>query len=194
MFFPSRLHIYYCLAAYSYRHFPPYPLKQLWTTLEKQLLMMTRGLPPTLCDPMVVECRLQESWHDFVVNSLRWLGEGYFFVPKQLGLLAKKKKKSVGKEGLLEDEGQIRRRVAADPNRVVPEPVQKEEEGFFFAFFFFFFFKKKKWHTPWFVKARPSIDTRKWRYENATADLRERDAPRIPPLAYVGSPSCPGFV
>lgn len=63
---------------------------------------------------MVVECGLQESWHEFVVDSLRWLGEGgYFFVQKQLGELAKKKKKSVGKEGLLEDESEVARNVEA---------------------------------------------------------------------------------
>lgn len=60
-----------------------------------------------LCDPMIVECSLQESWHEFVVDSLRW------FVQKQLGGLAEKKRKPVGKEGLLEDEGQAARDVEA---------------------------------------------------------------------------------
>lgn len=81
---------------------------------------------------MVVECGLQESWHEFVVDSLRWLGEGYFFVPKQLGLLAKKKKKSIGKEGLLEDEGQAARNVEAGGCWSEPRGARarsKEEEG-----------------------------------------------------------------
>lgn len=60
-----------------------------------------------LCDPMIVECGLQESWHEFVVDSLRW------FVQKQLGVLAEKKRKPVGKEGLLKDDGQAARNVEA---------------------------------------------------------------------------------
>lgn len=73
---------------------------------------MTWELPPTLCDPMVVEGGggLQESWQSLcLIRLLGGLGGGgggvNVFMQKQLGVLAKKKKKFVGMGEMLEDEG-----------------------------------------------------------------------------------------
>lgn len=95
-----------------------------------------------LCDPMIVECDLQESWHEFVVDSLRW------FAQKQLGVLAEKERNRLERKGswrMRVRRLEMWRRVAADPNRMVPEPVQKEKEEIYLnliAFFPFFFIGK----------------------------------------------------
>lgn len=77
-FFPAYIQLLFPAPSHpsSHTHLaPPPPPLRIRSTPEKGLLTMTWGLPPTLCDPMVVEGGggLQESWQSLCL--IRLLGD-----------------------------------------------------------------------------------------------------------------------